>query len=74
VITPPTRVQREAMPENPRRLIARLRNRAGTSVKEITGQLELARPGGHTFDGLLTRTVATLAAHTLPLTLPAKAI
>jgi len=36
--------------------------------------LLLARHGAHTFEGLLTRTVATLAAHTLLLTLPAKAI
>ena len=34
--------------------------------------MELARHGAHTFDGLLTRTVATLAAQTLLLTLPAK--
>ena len=32
--------------------------------------MELARHGAHTFDGLLTRTVATLAAQTLLLTLP----
>jgi len=73
VITPPARVQRQAMPENPQRLIARFRNRVQTSVKEITGQMELARHGARTFDGLLTRTVATPAAHTLLLTLPAKA-
>jgi hypothetical protein len=30
--------------------------------------------GAHTFEGLLTRTAATLAAHTLLLTLPAEAI
>jgi hypothetical protein len=74
VIAPPARVQRQAMPENPQRLIARLRTRVETSFKEITGQMELARHGARTFDGLLTRTVATLAAHTLLLTLPAEAI
>jgi hypothetical protein len=47
VIIPPTRVQRTAMPENPQRLIARLRNRVETSFKEITGQMELARHGAH---------------------------
>jgi len=60
------------MPENPQRLIARLRTRVETSFKEITGQMELARHGAHTFDGLPARTVATLAAHTLLLTLPAE--
>jgi hypothetical protein len=50
------------------RLIARLRNRVQTSFKEITDQMELARHGAHTFEGLLTRTVAVLAAHTLLLT------
>ena len=49
-------------------LIARLRNRVETSFKEITDQMDLARHGAHTFEGLLTRTVATLAAHTLLLT------
>jgi hypothetical protein len=72
VIIPPSRDQRKAMPENLRRLIARLRNRVETSFKEITGQMELARHGARTFERLLTRTVATLAAHTLLLTLRAK--
>ena len=31
------------MPENPQRLIARLRNRAETSFQEITDQMDLAR-------------------------------
>jgi hypothetical protein len=48
--------------------LARLRNRVETSFKEITDQMELARHGAHTFEGLLTRTVAVLAAHTLLLT------
>jgi hypothetical protein len=30
--------------------------------------MDLARHGAHTFEGLLTRTVATLATHTLLLT------
>jgi hypothetical protein len=74
VIIPPTRVQRQTMPKTLQRLIARLRNRVETSFKEITDQMELARHGAHTFEGLLTRTVATLAAHTLLLTLLAEAI
>ncbi len=65
VIIPPTRAQRQTMPKTLQRLIARLRNRVETSFKEITDQMELARHGAHTFDGLLTRTAATHAAHTL---------
>ena len=68
VIIPPTRAQRTTMPKNLQWLIARLRNRMETSFKEITGQMELARHGAHTFEGLLTRTAAVLAAHTLLLT------
>jgi hypothetical protein len=68
VIIPPTRAQRQTMPKTLQRLIARLRNRVETSFKEITDQMELARHGAHTFEGLLTRTVATLAAQTLLLT------
>jgi hypothetical protein len=68
VIIPPTRAQRQTMPKPLQRLIARLRNRVETSFKEITDQMELARHGAHTFEGLLTRTAAVLAAHTLLLT------
>jgi hypothetical protein len=68
VLIPPARVQRKTMPKTLQRLIARLRNRVETSFKEITGQMELARHGAHPFEGLLTRTVAVLAAHTLLLT------
>src|SRR6266536_132793 len=63
VVIPPTRVQRTTMPKTLQRLIARLRNRVETSFREITDQMELARHGAHTFEGLLTRTVAVLAAH-----------
>jgi hypothetical protein len=42
-------------------------------VKASVLSMELARHGAHTFEGLLTRTVAILAAHTLLLTLPAEA-
>ena len=69
VIIPPGRAQRTAMPRTLQRLIAKFRNRVETTFKEITDQMELARHGAHTFDGLLTRTVAAIAAHTLLLTL-----
>ncbi len=68
VIIPPTRVQRRTMPKLVQRLIAKFRNRVEASFKEITDQMELARHGAHGFEGLLTRTAATLAAHTLLLT------
>ena len=68
VVIPPTRAQRPAMPTTLQRLIARLRNRVETLFKEITDQMELARHGSHTIEELLTRTAATLAAHTLLLT------
>jgi hypothetical protein len=38
------------------------------AIDAFTDQMELARHGARTFEGLLTRTVATLAAHTLLLT------
>ena len=68
VIIPPTRAQRRTMPKPVQRLIARFRTRVEASFKEITDQMELARHGAHCFEGLLTRTAATLAAHTLLLT------
>jgi hypothetical protein len=52
VLIPPTRVQRKTMPETLQRLIARLRNQVETSFREITDQMELARHGAHTFEGL----------------------
>ena len=68
MLIPPTRAQRQTIPKTLQRLIARARNRIETSFKEITDQMDLARHGAHTFHGLLTRTVITLAAHTLLLT------
>jgi len=47
------------------KVIAQWRNRVETCFAEITDQMELARHGAHTFCGLLTRTAATIAAHTL---------
>jgi hypothetical protein len=46
-------------------IIAQWRNRIQASFGEITGQMGLTRHGAHTFWGLLTRTAATIAAHTL---------
>jgi hypothetical protein len=40
---------------------------------EITEQMGLTRHGAHTFWGLLTRTTATIAAHTLMRVCPAAA-
>jgi hypothetical protein len=68
VIIPPTRAQRRTMPKPVQRLIANFRKRVEVSFKEITDQMELARHGAHCFEGLLTRTAATLAAHALLLT------
>ena len=47
------------------KVIAEWRNRIETTFSEITDRMELARHGAHTFCGLLTRTAATIAAHTL---------
>ncbi len=51
-----------------RRLVAPSETQAavlGTTFSEITDRMELARHGARTFWGLLTRTAATIAAHTL---------
>ena len=65
VLVPPTRDQRKTMPTILQKVIAQWRNRIETTFKEITDQMELARHGAHTFWGLLARTAATIAAHTL---------
>ena len=65
VLIPPAKGQRHRMPPVLRRIIAEWRNRIETTFKEITDQMELARHGAHTFWGLLTRTAAIIAAHTL---------
>jgi Transposase DDE domain len=65
VLIPPAKAQRLAMPPILRTIIAQWRNRIETTFGEITDQMELARHGAHTFWGLLTRTAATIAAHTL---------
>ena len=65
VLVPPARDQRASLPAGLLKVIAEWRNRVETSFAEITDRMELARHGAHSFWGLLTRTAATIAAHTL---------
>jgi hypothetical protein len=65
VLVPPGKKQRAAMPSVLLKVIAEWRNRIETTFSEITDHMELARHGAHTFWGLLTRTAAIIAAHTL---------
>jgi hypothetical protein len=65
VLVPPDKKHRAAMPSSLLKVIAEWRNRIETTFSEITDRMELARHGAHTFWGLLTRTAATIAAHTL---------
>jgi hypothetical protein len=65
VLVPPAKDQRAHMPALLLKVIAQWRNRIETSFDEITEQMGLTRHGAHTFWGLLTRTAATIAAHTL---------
>lgn len=59
------RAERRRLPPALRRPIARLRNRVETTIGELTDALGLARHRTKTFWGLLTRTAATILAHTL---------
>ena len=65
VVVPPAKDQRASMPAIVLKVIAQWRNRIEASFGEITEQMGLTRHGAHTFWGLLTRTAATIAAHTL---------
>jgi hypothetical protein len=65
VLVPPGKKQRAVTLSVLLKVIAEWRNRIETTFSEITDQMELARHGAHTFWGLLTRTAATIAAHTL---------
>jgi hypothetical protein len=69
VLVPPSKDQRRQMPCILQKVIAEWRNRVEASFGEITDRMELARHGVHTFWGLLARTAATIAAHTLLLVL-----
>jgi hypothetical protein len=53
------------MPSWLQKVIACWRNHVEVTFGELTDHMELARHGAHTFWGLLTRTAATIAAHTL---------
>ncbi len=65
VLIPPSKAQRARMPGWLQTVIACWRNRVEVTFGELTDRMELARHGAHTFWGLLTRTAATIAAHTL---------
>jgi Transposase DDE domain len=73
VLVPPDKNQRAAMPSGLLKVIAEWRNRIETTFSQITDRMELARHGAHSFWGLLTRTAATIAAHTLLLVCLAQA-
>lgn len=64
-LVPPTKTERRTMPAALQKIIAEWRNRVETTFRELTDTMELARHGAHTFHGLLTRTAATIAAHSL---------
>lgn len=67
VVLAPSKAERPHLPRALCQGIAAWRNRVETAFGEITGidGLQLAWHGAHTFWGLLTRTAATLLAHTL---------
>jgi hypothetical protein len=65
VLIPPGKNQRASTPSILLKVIAEWRNRIETTFSEITDRMELAPHGAHSFWGLLTRTAATIAAHTL---------
>jgi hypothetical protein len=65
VLVPPGKKDRAATPSILLKVTAEWRNRIETTFSEITDRMDLARHGAHTFWGLLTRTAATIAAHTL---------
>ena len=64
-LVPPTKAQRKTMSRTLQKIIAEWRNRVETTFGELTDTMDLARHGAHTFHGLLTRTAATIAAHTI---------
>jgi Transposase DDE domain len=65
VLVPPTKARRAHMPSALRQVIACWRNRVEITFGELTDRMQLTRHGAHTFWGLLTRTAAVIAAHTL---------
>jgi hypothetical protein len=65
VLTPPIKAQGAGMPSVLRTVIASWRSYIEVTFGGLTDRRERARHGSHTFWGLLTRTAATIAAHTL---------
>ena len=67
VVLAHSRAQRRQLSRAVRRPVAALRNRIETTIGELTDVvgLNLARHGAKSFWGLLTRTAATVLAHTL---------
>lgn len=65
VVLAHSRADRHRLPLALRRPIAALRNRVETTIGEVTDHLALARHRATTFWGLLTRTAATILAHTV---------
>jgi DDE family transposase len=65
VVLAHSRADRHRLPLALRRPIAARRNRIETTIGEVTDHLTLARHRATTFWGLLTRTAATILAHTL---------
>ncbi len=66
IVVAHSRAERQQLPAAVRRPVAALRNRIETTIGEITDcdRLRLARHSAHSVWGLLTRTAATLCAHT----------
>ena len=65
VVVAHSRAERRTLPRAARRPVAALRNRVETTIGELTDRLALARHRAACFRGLLTRTAATILAHTL---------
>lgn len=65
VVVAHSRAERRTLPRALHRPVAALRNRIETTIGALTDALGLARHRAKTFWGLLTRTAATILAHTL---------
>jgi hypothetical protein len=59
------RAERQRLPAAVRRPVAALRSRIATTIGELTDRLGLAPHGARSSWGLLTRTAATILAHSL---------
>jgi hypothetical protein len=65
VVYAPSKSDRQRLPRAVRRPVAVLRNRIETTIGELTDHLGLAHHRAKTCWGVLTRSAATLLAHTL---------